>query len=111
MPRRGFGSSGRRRRKKGHALLSHSHAPRTYTFHEHAPSSPSSSSSSSERSEPETMQVGVTALGRTGTAAQNNTNPRVPVTTWREWAFGTAGKRRNRRSAAYKSRKRNRRRH
>ena len=106
MPRRGFGSSGRRKRK-GHALLSHSHVPRTYTFHEHSPSSPSSSSS--ERSEPETMQVGVTPLGRTGTAAQNNTNP--PVTTWREWAFGTAGKRRKRRSAAYKSRKRNRRRH
>ena len=68
-------------------------------------------SSSSERSEPETMQIGVTALGRTGTAAQNNINP--PVTTWREWAFGTVGKgkRRKRRSAAYKSRKRNRRRH
>ena len=65
----------------------------------------------SERSEPETMQVGVTPLGRTGTAAQNNTNP--PVTTWREWAFGTVGKgkRRKRRSAAYQSRKRNRRRH
>ena len=108
MPRRGFGSSGRRKRK-GHALLSHSHAPRTYTFHEHSPSSPSSSSS--ERSEPETMQVGVTPLGRTGTVAQNNTNP--PVTTWREWAFGTVGKgiRRKMRSAAYKSRKRNRRRH
>ena len=108
MPRRGFGSSGRRKRK-GHALLSHSHVPRTYTFHEHSPSSPSSSSS--ERSEPETMQVGVTPLGRTGTAAQNNTNP--PVTTWREWAFGTVGKgkRRKRRSAAYQSRKRNRRRH
>ena len=68
----------------------------------------SSSSSSSERSEPATMQVGVTPLGRTGTAAQNNTNP--PVTTWREWAFGTVGKGK-RRSAAYKSRKRNRRRH
>ena len=108
MPRRGFGSSGRRRRKKGHALL-HSHIPRTYNFHEHSPSSPSSSSS--ERSEPATMQIGVTALGRTGTAAQNNINP--PVTTWREWAFGTVGKgkRRKRRSAAYKSRKRNRRRH
>ena len=110
MPRRGFGSSGRRKRK-GHALLSHSHVPRTYTFHEHSPSSPSPSSASSERSEPETMQIGVTALGKTGTVAQNNTNP--PVTTWREWAFGTVGKgkRRKRRSAAYKSRKRNRRRH
>ena len=83
--------------------------PRTYTFHEHSPSSPSSSSS--ERSESAPMQIGVTALGRTGTAAQNNINP--PVTTWREWAFGTVGKgkRRKRRSAAYKSRKRNRRRH
>ena len=95
MPRRGFGSSGRRKRK-GHALLSHSHVPRTYTFHEHSPSSPSSSSS--ERSEPETMQVGVTPLGRTGTAATK---------TWREWAYGKG----KRRSAAYKSRKRNRRRH
>ena len=52
----------------------------------------------SERSEPETMQVGVTPLGRTGTAATK---------TWREWAYGKG----KRRSAAYKSRKRNRRRH
>ena len=76
----------------------------------------SPSSSSSERSESAPMQIGVTALGRTGRAAQNNTNP--PVTTWGEWAFGTEwarrrgeGVRRKRRSAAYKSRKRNRRRH
>ena len=52
----------------------------------------------SERSEPETMQVGVTPLGRTGTAATK---------TWREWVYGKG----KRRSAAYKSRKRNRRRH
>ena len=80
--------------------------PRTYTFHEHSPSSPSSSSS--ERSESAPMQIGVTALGRTGTAAQNNTN--TTTKTWREWAYGK-GIRRKMRSAAYKSRKRNRRRH
>ena len=68
----------------------------------------SSSSSSSERSEPATMQIGVAALGRTGTAAQNNIN--TTTKTWREWAYGK-GIRRKRRSAAYKSRKRNRRRH
>ena len=75
----------------------------------------SPSSSSSERSESAPMQIGVTALGRTGRAAQNNTNP--PVTTWEELLLGTEwarrgkGVRRKRRSAAYKSRKRNRRRH
>ena len=65
----------------------------------------SSSSSSSERSEPATMQIGVTALG---TAAPNNTNTTRLSSTG--WAYGK-GIKRKMRSAAYKSRKRNRRRH
>ena len=65
----------------------------------------SSSSSSSERSEPATMQIGVTAFG---TAAPNNTNTTRLSSTG--WAYGK-GIKRKMRSAAYKSRKRNRRRH